>query len=173
MTTRLNDEELRSRAQKLRLVLCDVDGVLTDGAVAYSVTGEELRRFHVRDGLGVERLREIGIDIGFVCREQAPMILQRARKLHVTHLFLGVHDKGVELPRWLAEAGVRPDETLYIGDDLDDIDVFRRLGEVGLTAAPSDGVPEARALAHLVTAAAGGRGVLREVADLLRPLRQD
>jgi len=169
----LNDEELRRRARCLRLILADVDGVLTDGAVAYSVTGEELRRFFVRDGLGVELLREAGVETGFVCREQAPMITQRARKLHVTHLFLGVHDKGAELPRWLAEAGLRPEEAMYLGDDLDDLDVFRRLGEVGLTAAPSDAVPEAKALAHLVTTASGGRGAFREIAELVRKLRSD
>ncbi len=172
MTTRLNDDERRRRAARVRLVLTDVDGVLTDGAVYYSVTGEELRRFHVRDGMGVEILRELGVETALICREQAPMVLQRARRLHVPHAFLGIANKGTALPGILAEAGVKPEETLYVGDDVDDLDVFRRLGEVGLTAAPSDARPEVLALSHLVMTATGGHGVFRELAETIRDLRR-
>src|SRR5689334_8234731 len=107
---RLNEEERRRRAANLRLVLCDVDGVLTDGSLYYSVTGEELRRFDVRDGIGVEALREVGVDTAFICRDQAPMVLQRARRLHVQHCFLGVQNKAAQVPSLLAEAGVRPEQ---------------------------------------------------------------
>jgi 3-deoxy-D-manno-octulosonate 8-phosphate phosphatase (KDO 8-P phosphatase) len=172
MTTRLNDDERRRRAARVRLILTDVDGVLTDGAVYYSVTGEELRRFHVRDGVGVELLRELGLETAFICRDQAPMVLQRARRLHVSHAFLGVANKGAELPALLSEAGVKPEETLYVGDDVDDVEVFRRLGEVGLTVAPSDARPEIQALSHWVTTTTGGHGVIREIAKTLRDLRR-
>lgn len=172
MTTRLNEQECRRRAAGLRLVLVDVDGVLTDGSVYYSVTGEELRRFDVRDGVGVELLREIGVETAFICRDQAPMVLQRARRLHVHHCFLGVQNKAAQVPALLTEADVRPEQTLYFGDDLDDLEVVRRLGEIGLTAAPRDAAPEIAALAHVVTQAPGGRGAFRELAELIRAWRR-
>jgi 3-deoxy-D-manno-octulosonate 8-phosphate phosphatase (KDO 8-P phosphatase) len=172
MSNRLNEEERRRRAAGLKLVLADVDGVLTDGSVYYSVTGEELRRFDVRDGLGVEMLREVGVETAFICRDQAPMVLQRARRLQVHHCFLGVLNKGAQVPALLTEADVRPEQALYFGDDSDDADVFRRLGESGLTAAPCDASPEIATLAHIVTKAAGGHGAFRELAELIRALRR-
>jgi len=172
MSTRLNDEELHRRAGGLRLVLTDVDGVLTDGGIYYSVTGEELRRFNARDGLGVEILREVGVEAAFVCRDQAPMVLQRARRLHVHHTFLGMANKSAQLPTMLGEAGVKAEEVLYFGDDADDLEVFRQLGQVGLTAAPGDAAPEIIALAHIVTEATGGHGAFRELAELVRSLKR-
>jgi YrbI family 3-deoxy-D-manno-octulosonate 8-phosphate phosphatase len=172
MTNRLTDDERQRRLDRLRLILTDVDGVLTDGGIEYGVTGEELRRFNARDGLAVELLRDAGLSTGFLSRDHAPMVLQRARKLHVPHVFLGVGNKAAQLPALLDEAGVSPEEVLYVGDDLDDVDVFRRVGEVGLTAAPADAVPELRSLAHFVTTASGGHGAFRELADTVRGLRR-
>jgi 3-deoxy-D-manno-octulosonate 8-phosphate phosphatase (KDO 8-P phosphatase) len=152
--------------------LTDVDGTLTDGTVEYSVHGEELRRFSVRDGLGVERLREAGVETALIFPEPSPMVLQRARKLHIRHIFPGPGAKAEQLSHVLEQVRVRVDELAYFGDDVDDVETLRRVGEAGLAAVPADAAPEASALAHVVTAARGGFGAFREFADLLIDLRR-
>ena len=169
----LSDDERRRRIARLKLVLTDVDGVLTDGGVAYSVHGEELRQFSVRDGLAVELLRKHGIETAFVARDHAAMIVQRARKLHVKHVFLGDDDKTAALRACLEEAGVTLEEIAYIGDDVDDLEVLRHVGELGLTAATSDAAPDVRALAHYCTDRPGGHDAFREFAETLLTWRRE
>src|SRR5215470_14453346 len=98
--------ELRARARRLRLVLTDSDGVLTDGGVYYGDSGEALRRFSVRDGMGVERLREAGVATAIVTRERSEPVARRAEKLALPFLFLGVHDKAAHLPAILRDTGL-------------------------------------------------------------------
>jgi 3-deoxy-D-manno-octulosonate 8-phosphate phosphatase (KDO 8-P phosphatase) len=168
----LDNEEKRKRARRIKLVLVDVDGVLTDGTVEYSVHGEELRRFSVRDGLAVERLRADGVETALLLAEPAPMVLQRARKLHIHQVFPGPGSKADQLPRVLEHAQIAVEELAYLGDDVDDVENLRRVGEAGLAGVPADAAPEASALAHVVTTARGGYGSFREFADLLLDLRR-
>jgi 3-deoxy-D-manno-octulosonate 8-phosphate phosphatase (KDO 8-P phosphatase) len=163
--------ELVARARRLRLVLTDCDGVLTDGTVYVSEHGEALKRFSLRDGLGVERLREAGIAVAIVTRERSPIVVRRAEKLRLPFHFEGVQDKRAELPRILAEAGRRGDEVAYIGDDLNDLEVLREVGERGLTAAPADACDEVARAAHFNCRARGGDGAFREFGEWLLRLR--
>jgi 3-deoxy-D-manno-octulosonate 8-phosphate phosphatase (KDO 8-P phosphatase) len=165
--------ELRARARRLRLVLTDSDGVLTDGGVYYSDRGEALRRFSVRDGMGVERLRIEGIATAIITREQSGCVERRAAKLRLPHLFLGVQDKAARLPAVLAETGLEVDALAYIGDDVNDLGIMAAIGERGLTAAPADAMPELLAACHHRCAARGGHGAFRDFAEWILSLRAE
>ena len=160
-------QELEQRARRVTLVVSDVDGVLTDAGVYYSARGEELKRFSMRDGMGVERLREARIDTAFLTREDSPIVVQRAHKLRVAHTHLAVRDKREFLARWLSKLGVSLAQVAYIGDDINDLEAMRFVGEQGITAAPCDAAPEVLREVHFCTVLAGGHGAFREFADWL------
>jgi 3-deoxy-D-manno-octulosonate 8-phosphate phosphatase (KDO 8-P phosphatase) len=167
---KLSDAELAARAARIRLVLTDCDGVLTDAGVYVSERGEELKRFSLRDGMGVERLREAGIATAIVTRERSPIVARRAEKLGI-QLYEGVRDKRAALPQILADTGVSPDSVAYLGDDVNDLGIIAAVGEAGLTGAPSDAEPEVAAAVHLHGGRCGGYGALREFAETILRLR--
>jgi 3-deoxy-D-manno-octulosonate 8-phosphate phosphatase (KDO 8-P phosphatase) len=158
------------RAIRLALVLTDNDGVLTDGTVYVGPTGEQMKVYSVRDGMGVERLRERGIAAGVLTREPPELIAPRAGKLGMA-LWAGVRDKHAALGRVLDQAGVGLDQIAYIGDDVNDLGVIEAISGVGLTAAPADAMPAVREAVHYICEAPGGRGAFREVAEWLLRLR--
>jgi 3-deoxy-D-manno-octulosonate 8-phosphate phosphatase (KDO 8-P phosphatase) len=164
---KLEARELGHRARQIKLVVSDVDGVQTDAGVYYSARGEELKRFSMRDGMGVERLRQARIDTAFVTREDSPIVIQRAHKLRIAHLHLAVQDKREFMARWLSKLGVPLAQVAYIGDDLNDLEAMRFVGEEGLTGAPCDAMPEILQIAHFHAALAGGHGAFRQFADLI------
>lgn len=164
MTEALSPQELTKRARRLRLVLTDCDGVLTDAGVYYSARGEEMKRFSLRDGMGVERLRDAGIDTAIITREKAEFALRRAEKLKI-RAHLGIVDKAAALPEILAQHGVSAEEVGYIGDDVNDLGCIERLREVGLCGAPADAALEVSRRAHYVTRTNGGHGAFREFAE--------
>ncbi|HVZ33734.1 MAG TPA: hypothetical protein VG963_14985, partial [Polyangiaceae bacterium] len=133
----LDPEEVARRARKLRLVVTDVDGVLTDGGVYYGAHGEELKRFSLRDGMGVERLRAEGIETIFLTRETSPIVQARAAKLRVP-VYGGVRDKRAHFPILLAEAALEADAVAYIGDDINDLELLELVSAQGLSGAPAD-----------------------------------
>jgi len=166
----LAPDELAARARRVRLVLADCDGVLTDGTVYVSEDGEAMLRFSRRDGMGVERLREAGIETAIVTRERSPIVARRAEKLRLRH-FDGVLDKAGELPRLLSEAGCNADEVACIGDDLNDLGILSAVARDGLTAAPFDAFEPVAAAVHHVCRARGGEGAFREFAEWILRLR--
>jgi 3-deoxy-D-manno-octulosonate 8-phosphate phosphatase (KDO 8-P phosphatase) len=170
-TRALSTEQLVARARRVRLVLTDCDGVLTDGTVWVSEQGEALKRFSLRDGMGVERLREAGVETAIVTRERSPIVARRAEKLRLRLHFEGVLDKAAELPRILAVAGCRTDEVAYIGDDVNDLALLARVGREGLTAAPFDALESVASAVHHVCRARGGEGAFREFAEWILRLR--
>ena len=163
----LTPSEVRARARRVRLLLTDCDGVLTDGGVYYSDAGESLKRFSVRDGMGVERLRDAGVAAAIVTREQSASVARRSEKLRLPHVFLGVPDKVAALPDVLERSGSRLDEVAFIGDDVNDLGLLELVGERGLTAAPADAMPEVLRAVHYRCAAPGGHGAFREFAEWL------
>ncbi len=164
---RLSGPQLRARAAGIRLVVSDVDGVLTDAGVYYSATGEELKRFSMRDGMGVELLRQAGIRTALMTREQSAIVAARAKKLQVDALWSGQLDKRQALPRLLGELGVALGAVAYIGDDVNDLGAMGFVAEAGLVVCPADAVPKVAAVAHFITAARGGHGAFRELCDLI------
>lgn len=169
---RLSGSALRARAAHIRLLVSDVDGVLTDAGVYYSARGEEMKRFSMRDGMGVELLRSAGIRTALMTREESAIVSARAAKLSIDLLWSGHRDKGTALPRLVAELGLTPDAVAYIGDDVNDLDALRWVS-AGLAVCPSDAVTKVREAAHFVTAARGGHGAFRELCDLIVEHQQE
>ncbi len=172
-TCTLRKAEARRRAQRLRLVLADCDGVLTDAGVFYGASGEVMKRFNIRDGMGVERLRLAGIDSGIVSGEVSPSIVRRAEKLALRHVLLGVKDKRAAVEALCTQGGLLPSEVAYIGDDVNDVAVLEALGKEGLTGAPRDALPEVAERVHYVCRLPGGSGAFRDFAEWLLALRAD
>lgn len=163
--------ELEQRARKIKLLLTDNDGVLTDAGVYYSGNGEELRRYSVRDGMGVERLRKLaGVEVGLITGEQSTSVLRRAEKLHITELHLGIKDKLTILHEIAARTQLALDEIAYIGDDTNDLEVMRA---VGLSACPQDAMSFALETADYICASRGGYGAFRDFAELIIAAKQD
>jgi 3-deoxy-D-manno-octulosonate 8-phosphate phosphatase (KDO 8-P phosphatase) len=171
VTAGLTEREARFRAATLRLVITDVDGVLTDGGVYVSDKGEAIKLFNLRDGMGVERLRADGVETLFLTREDSPIVARRAEKLRV-RVYHGVADKLAALPGLLRDAGLEPEHAGYIGDDVNDLAAMRAIAARGLVAAPADAMPTVAAIAHLRCANAGGRGAFRDFAEWILELRK-
>lgn len=146
----------------IRMVLTDVDGVLTDGGMYYGECGDELKRFNTLDGKAFELLRERGITTGIVTAERTRLVVHRATKIGADHLFQGVTDKLAVVTELCGEAGLSLDEVAYVGDDLNDLGLLRA---VGFSACPSTAVASVKAVVDRVCARGGGEGCLREVAD--------
>ena len=145
-----------------------MDGVLTDGRLYLSPTGEELKVFHVRDGSGLVAVQRAGITVAIISGRDSAAVSRRAAELGIRHVRQGVVDKGAELDRLLTELGVEPVETACVGDDTPDLPMLRR---VGLAVGVADAHPALLEAAHWITRAPGGRGAVREVCDLLLSAR--
>ena len=157
--------DLQERARAIRFLLTDSDGVLTDNGVYYSAAGEEMKRFSIRDGMGVERLRQFaGVDVGIITGEHSGPVQRRAEKLAIEELHLGIKDKPAVLQEILTRRSLAPEEVAYIGDDTNDVEIMRL---VGLAACPADATPFARAVAHYVCPSRGGYGAFRDFAELI------
>ena len=156
---------IAEKAKKIKLLLTDCDGVLTDGGVYYGDTGEVLKKFNIRDGMGVERLwKEAGIETGIVTGERSPSVQKRAEKLRIQELHLGVKDKLGLLHALLKRRGLEPGHVAYIGDDVNDLAVMRACG---LSACPADALEAVVNMADYVCSRRGGEGCFREFAELL------
>jgi 3-deoxy-D-manno-octulosonate 8-phosphate phosphatase (KDO 8-P phosphatase) len=157
-------ETLKERLLKIKAVLIDNDGVLTDGRIVYGDYGDELKFFDVQDGFGMVLLRRAGFRVMIVSGKKSRLNKRRAKELGVDKLFQGATDKLKVFEQILKKYKIAADEALYIGDDLIDLPVMRR---AGFAAAVANAVPEAKEAAHYVTERGGGRGAVREVIDLL------
>ena len=164
----MKDEALAARCRALRLVLTDVDGVLTDGTVLILPDGSEAKSFHIRDGLGMVLARRAGLKLGLLSGRSSETVTARAAELHLDVVRQGVSDKRAAFEEILREQGLRPEEVAYIGDDVNDLSV---LTEVGLSGAPADAVFEVRSQAFMVMDARGGQGCLREFLEAILKAR--
>jgi 3-deoxy-D-manno-octulosonate 8-phosphate phosphatase (KDO 8-P phosphatase) len=162
--SRLAAAELAERARGVRMVLMDVDGVLTDGRLYLGSNGAEARAFHVRDGLGIRLGQLGGLSFGIISGRDSSVVAERAAELSIAEVHQGVTDKAACLERILDRLRVPAASACFIGDDLPDLPAMRR---VGLSAAPADAAPEVQGAAHFVTAHAGGGGAVRDVVDLV------
>ena len=157
---------MRSKAKRIAMLLMDVDGVLTDGRIILDNQGNELKAFHVRDGHGIKMAQGAGIIIGIITGRKAPVVDIRARELSITEVHQGAREKINVYEALLAKYSLRDDQVAYVGDDIVDLEVMRR---VGFAASVADADPSVISEADMITKAAGGRGAVREViAYLLR-----
>ncbi len=162
---------LKEKALRIKLLLTDCDGVLTDGGVYYGESGEDLKKFNIRDGMAVERLRNLaGIETGIITGELSPSVMKRAEKLKITELHLGAKDKPAILKEILSRLNLEPQEVAYIGDDSNDLEIMKL---VGFTAAPADALSFVKEAVHFVCQAKGGEGAFREFAELLISAHED
>ena len=157
-------QDFLDRAAKIRLLILDVDGVLSDGLIYMGNSGEELKAFNVRDGYGIRCALTSGIEVAIITGRKAKLVEDRCQTLGITHLYQGQSDKLLAFRELLRKLAVRPDEVAYIGDDLIDWPV---MAEVGLSVAVADAHPLLLPRADYVTRINGGRGAVREVCDLL------
>jgi len=162
---KLSETEIRRRAKRIKLVLTDVDGVLTDTGVYYSANGEEMKRFSIRDGMGMELLREKGIQAAMLTREDSPRVASRSKKLGLPYYFPGILDKKAFLKDVINKTGLKLDELAYIGDDVNDVGIMEEIAREGLTACPKDAMPAARKVSHYLAKAPGGNGAFRDFAE--------
>ena len=152
------------RALRIKLLLMDCDGVLTDGRIWLFENGEEQKGFHTRDGLGIELWHRAGLKSGIISGRKSNAVERRARGLGMSFVVQGVEDKVQAFKETVAQAGVTNEEVAFIGDDLNDIPLLLRSG---FAVAVADAAPEARERAHYVTKLNGGQGAVREVIELI------
>ncbi|MEW6673742.1 MAG: HAD-IIIA family hydrolase [Thermodesulfobacteriota bacterium] len=160
-------EQFQQHLEKLvriRLLLLDVDGVMTDGSIFYGADDNEIKRFHVRDGLGIRLAMRAGIKVGVVTGRSSEALMNRCRNLGIGLIYAGVSDKAALLDRIVTQTSVPAENIAFAGDDLVDLPLMRR---VGLSIAVADAHETVKAQAHLVTAAPGGAGAVREICEAL------
>ena len=163
-------EALAARCRSLRLVLSDVDGVMTDGTILLLPGGGEAKAFHVRDGIGVALAHRVGLRTGLISGRSSESVTRRAAELGMAVVRQGVKDKGAALREVLAEQGLTARQVAYIGDDIVDLPI---LTEVALSAAPADAALEVKTQVYMIMQARGGRGCLREFVEAILRARGD
>jgi 3-deoxy-D-manno-octulosonate 8-phosphate phosphatase (KDO 8-P phosphatase) len=152
------------RARRIVLILMDVDGTLTDGTLTVLPDGEELKTYHVRDGLGILLARMAGLDLGIITGKTSKGLERRAERLQISELHQGAVDKSRVLASILEKRGLAAEKIAFIGDDIGDLAVMKT---VGLAAAVADAHPEVRAHCHYICRTAGGRGAVREFIEFI------
>jgi len=150
--------------KRVRALVLDVDGVLTDGGMYYGPGGEGLKRFNVKDGMGLRLVLEAGIAVALISGEASEILKRRAEKLRIADVFIGVEDKLKTLEGFLAARKIAFEDTAYVGDDVNDL---APMGKVGLPVAVADAVPLVLKAARWVTSRRGGDAAVREVCDAI------
>ena len=153
-----------AKAKMVKLLLLDVDGVLTDGSITYSENGDEVKTFNARDGFGINILRKIGVEVGIITARKSLALERRIKDLSLSHVYQGVRHKVRAYEEIIESMKITDSEVAYMGDDWLDLPLITR---VGLSVAVADAMPEVRELADFVTEMGGGRGAVREVCDLI------
>jgi len=157
-------EDVWQKAKNIKLLICDVDGVFSDGLVYMSNSGEELKTFHTRDGYGVRSLLTSDIPVAIITGRKSQIVENRMTALGITHIYQGVDDKLVPYQDLLELYKVSPQQVAYIGDDMVDLPVMK---QVGLSVCVADGHPYVKQHADFTTHISGGHGALRELTDLI------
>lgn len=155
---------MRKIPEKIRLFASDVDGTLTDGGMYYTESGEYMKRFNTRDAKGLELLRKAGVIVAIVTQENSPIVLARAQKMNIEHVYLGAADKVSVFEELWRKLDIGPAETAYVGDDVNDLAIIKK---VGLSFAVADAEPEVAAAAQVHLTRAGGHGAVREAANFV------
>ncbi len=156
-------------AKQIRLVIFDVDGVLTDGGLIFDESGREYKVFNVKDGQGIKMLRDGGVEIAVISARESKSVSVRMTSLGVKHVYQGQDDKGLAFDDLCEKLSINPRHVAYVGDDVPDLRLFSR---VGLAIAVADAHVAVRQRADWCTSLAGGRGAAREVCDLILTAKQ-
>ena len=157
-------DKVRLQAADIRLLVMDVDGVLTDGRLPFDAQGGECKVFHVRDGYGIRRIIDAGIEVALISGRKSIPVKKRADELGIRHVFLGIKEKLATLKQLAEKLGISLDSIAYVGDDVPDLACMQA---AGLGIAVADAHPDLDAVADWHTHLGGGQGAVREVCDLL------
>jgi len=157
-------QDITTRAAKVRLMIFDIDGVMTDGSLHYEAEGETIKTFHVHDGLGIKLLQQTGVATAIITARQSEIITKRAKDLGIVHVMQGVHDKRAGFDALLEKTGLTADACGFVGDDWIDLPI---LTHVGFAVSVPNGRAEVRSRVHHVTQASGGHGAVRELCELI------
>jgi 3-deoxy-D-manno-octulosonate 8-phosphate phosphatase (KDO 8-P phosphatase) len=155
---------IKNKLKKIKLLLLDVDGVLTDGSIIYDDNNVETKKFNVKDGLGLRLLMDSGVKVGIVTGRVSSSLKHRCNNLGIKTLFEGIHDKAEALEKIMHQTGVDAEGIAFVGDDLPDIAIMNR---VGFSVAVADAHENVREKADMVTSAKGGRGAVREICEAI------
>lgn len=158
------DSLIFGRAAAIRLVLMDVDGVLTDGKILYDSAGTELKAFNVKDGLGISLALRAGLELGIITARKSPMVERRAQELGIRHLFQATKIKLPAFEALTSKLGLEAEQVAYIGDDLPDLPSLRL---AGLACCPADAVQAVRKVCHLISDYRGGDGAVRDILEFI------
>jgi len=164
LSERAAREAMNERLAQIKLLLLDVDGVMTDGRIIFDSNGTESKFFNVKDGHGIKLLQRAGIEVGIISGRSSRVVANRAEELGIGRVFQGSLDKLTVYRHVLADTGLTDDRVAFMGDDIIDIPVLRR---VGFAAAPADAVEEVLSQVHFVARNRGGWGAVRELSDLI------
>ncbi|WP_346291215.1 HAD-IIIA family hydrolase [Sphaerothrix gracilis] len=163
-TNRLTEADLRDRLSRVRLLVLDVDGVLTDGGLYYTDSGEELKKFNVKDGQGLQLIRQAGLEVAIISASASTATLHRAKKLGISHVYIGVSPKLPVLQELCRKLAITLDQVAYAGDDVKDLPVME---VVGCPMTVADAMPANQTAAIYVTQRGGGQAAVREICELL------
>lgn len=155
---------LQQKAKKIRLIIFDIDGVLTDGKLFFGSTGEELKVFHVQDGLGLKLLQKAGIEVALISSRKNVAVLQRMMELDIKHIYLGHENKNIPFKKLLTKLKLMRQQVAYAGDDLPDLTIMQ---QVGLSICVANAHPILKQYADWQTKNSGGNGAAREICDML------
>jgi 3-deoxy-D-manno-octulosonate 8-phosphate phosphatase (KDO 8-P phosphatase) len=164
MIVKKTKKQIEAIAAKIKILILDVDGVLTDGSIILDNNGNEIKSFHVRDGHGIKMLQKTGIQTAIITGRYSKVVEKRAHELGITEVYQRCHIKTVAYEDLIERLGIKDSEVAYVGDDIVDIPIFKR---VGLAIAVADAVTEAKKAALLTTKNRGGKGAVREVCELI------
>lgn len=160
----MDTNDAMTRAARIKLMIFDVDGILTDGSLHFGPDGEVIKTFNVLDGHGIKMLQQSGVAAAIISARQSPIVLKRANDLGIRHVQQGIHDKRSAFELLLKETSFPAELCGFIGDDVIDLPILMR---VGFAASVPNGHAEVRSRVHYVTQASGGRGAAREICDLV------
>ena len=157
------------KAKAIKLLLLDVDGVLTDGSLIYSHDGHESKAFNTQDGFGLRMLQDSGVEVGIITARSSEALNRRSQDLKISHLYQGSSNKLDAYKEIIKKTQLKPFEIAYMGDDWLDMVLLKR---VGLAVAPANAVSEVKEMVHYTTEQSGGHGAVREVCDLILEARE-
>jgi YrbI family 3-deoxy-D-manno-octulosonate 8-phosphate phosphatase len=158
----MSTENVKDKMSKIKLIVFDVDGTMTDGKLYYSASGEELKRFSVRDGLGTILLNLAGLETAIITSENSPIVTARAKKLKIKNVILGSRKKINALSELANKLNVNFEQIAFVGDDLNDLEVLKT---VGFSACPRNAVKAVREVVDFISVYDGGNGAIREIAE--------
>ena len=161
--------EARQRAERIRALGLDVDGVLSDGRLYFTSAGEEMKAFHALDGHGIKMLMQAGLEVAIITSRASPILERRCADLGIKHLYQGAEDKLAAMEEFLAATGLSAEQVCFAGDDLMDLPVLQ---VAGLACTVPGGHEDVRGRVHIVTSAQGGSGAVREITDFLLRAQQ-